>query len=245
MTAEGRIDGSSPIDWRLRLSLGITAGWILLGVVYITGVIGWLDFATQQAPALGSFLEGAFAPLAFLWLVVGFFMQQSQLSQNTRAMEQQLEELRRSAQQAEVQSRHIEADELHSRQDTFLRVSDMVQEQLGVVAALLVISWESEGDREKHFEELLVRQGNGDRSAFALHIVSMYFRIEEFQDFCYGSPIRNRHTMNFREAFESLLARAGTCDPDGMIRAALQESWNGRVYRYMVQSDPRRLAESD
>ena len=41
--------------------------------------IGWDRFISQPADALGGFLEGAFAPLAFLWLVVGFFLQQRQL----------------------------------------------------------------------------------------------------------------------------------------------------------------------
>ena len=53
-------------DWRLRFSLGVSIVWICLGVLYISSVIGWSGFVTQNAPALGSFLEGAFAPLAFL-----------------------------------------------------------------------------------------------------------------------------------------------------------------------------------
>ena len=71
-------------DWRLRFSVGVTIIWLLLGFTYISGVVGWTDFVRQNAPSLGSFLEGAFAPLAFLWLVVGFFLQQKQLTENTR-----------------------------------------------------------------------------------------------------------------------------------------------------------------
>ena len=114
-------------DWRLRFSLGLTIVWLVLGFTHISGVIGWTDFVRQNAPSLGSFLEGAFAPLAFLWLVVGFFLQQKQLTENTKTIQMQLAEMRRTAEQAEVQSRAIAADELHSRQDTFMRVVEVVK----------------------------------------------------------------------------------------------------------------------
>ena len=38
---------------------------------------------------MGRFLEGTFAPLAFLWLVMGYFLQQKELSENTTAIQQQ------------------------------------------------------------------------------------------------------------------------------------------------------------
>ena len=84
-------------DWRLAFSLALTAVWLFLGFLYISSIVGWLPFVRQSAPALGGFLEGAFAPLAFLWLVVGFFLQQKQLSENTAAIEKQYEAMQRTA----------------------------------------------------------------------------------------------------------------------------------------------------
>ena len=121
-------------DWRLTFSLVLTVGWVALGVIYISRIVGWRDFASQNAPSLGSFLEGAFAPLAFLWLVVGFFLQQRQLQDNTATIQLQLEQMRRSAEQAEIQARAIAADELHSRQDTFLRARLLVANQLAMIS---------------------------------------------------------------------------------------------------------------
>ena len=80
MAVSDTSDFSEPRDWRLAFGLGITAAWIVMGLLYIANVVGWLDFVRQSAPDLGGFLEGAFAPLAFLWLVIGFFLQQRQLS---------------------------------------------------------------------------------------------------------------------------------------------------------------------
>ncbi len=233
--------GPWALDWRLFFSLGVTFVWVMLGIIYITSVVGWIDFATLNASSLGSFLEGAFAPLAFLWLVVGFFMQQTQLSQNTKVVEQQLEALRQTAEQAKVQSQAIAADELHSRQDTYLKVAAIVAEQLGTTAGFLVNSWEAEALPQEEWKsiELWDRFGAGDSNAFGLRIMALCFtNAVEPTELFYGTPIRRQHTENFTNAFENLLERARSCDPDDMIGAALRGSQNGRVYRFMLESKP-------
>ncbi len=47
----------------------------------------------------GDFLAGAFSPVAFFWLVLGYLQQQKELQQNTKALELQAEELRNSVEQ--------------------------------------------------------------------------------------------------------------------------------------------------
>lgn len=47
----------------------------------------------------GDFLSGAFSPLAFLWLILGYLQQQKELQQNTRALELQASELKNSVDQ--------------------------------------------------------------------------------------------------------------------------------------------------
>jgi hypothetical protein len=224
-------------DWRLRMSLLLTGVWLLLGGIYITLVIGWGDFVTQQAPELGSFLEGAFAPLAFLWLVIGFFLQQQQLSENTRTIQAQLGEMRRTSEQAEVQARAIAADELHSRQDTFLRVKDLVSEQLSVIAAWLVISYE--GGTDERTGELFRRLGGGEHTAFSMDIIARCVGSEANpREFFYGTEIRRGHSERFRDAFARLLESGERCDPNGMIVVALRDGLHGRVYRLIVENAP-------
>ena len=227
--------------WRLHFSLGLTIVWLLLGFTYISGVIGWTDFVRQNAPSLGSFLEGAFAPLAFLWLVVGFFLQQKQLSENTKTIQMQLAELRRTAEQAEIQSRAIAADELHSRQDTFMRVVEMVKEQLGNLGGFIVTSHlEGGGD----MEELWTALGRGDPTIFSRRIIGWCWGGEVLpREFFYGTEVRTRHTQLFIRAFERLERSAAQCDPDGMISEALEDSAHGRVYRFMVDSRPDQAVE--
>ena len=120
-------------DWRVWFGLAATFLWLLLGYLYIDTNVGWENLAREPADALGSFLEGAFAPLAFLWLVIGFFIQQRELRSNNQAIQRQSEQMRRAAEQAEIQARAISANELHQRQETFLMVADRVHRQLGAV----------------------------------------------------------------------------------------------------------------
>ncbi|CAI1560009.1 hypothetical protein P9A04_00660 [Serratia marcescens] len=69
--------------------------FIILGV----SVVGLkLDVMTSWNE-LGDFLAGAFSPIAFLWLVIGYLQQQKELQQNTRALELQAEELKNSVDQ--------------------------------------------------------------------------------------------------------------------------------------------------
>jgi hypothetical protein len=62
-------------DWRIWFGLASTVFWLGLGFLYIATTVGWANFVSQPADTVGGFLEGAFAPLAFLWLVIGFFLQ--------------------------------------------------------------------------------------------------------------------------------------------------------------------------
>lgn len=231
------LDTQRRADWRLSFGLGATIIWVALGALYITNVVGWGAFVKQNAPSLGSFLEGAFAPLAFLWLVVGFFLQQRQLMENTRAVQMQYREMRRSAEQAEIQARAIAANETHVRQDVFIKTVDTVERQLGVIAGFLCMSYDPEIDGALVGDdraELWRQLGSGDPSVFSRRVLTHYYVEEgERQNFFFGSAIRERHTRRFIETFERLMAAAEEDDPRRILREALIDSSNGRVYRFM------------
>ena len=108
------------MDWRVAFGFGVTVTWITAGLFYLLGIVGWGNFVHLPTADIGSFLEGAFAPLAFLWLVIGHFMQQTEISANTRAIKLQEQSARRL--------------ELHSRQDSYFKLLTLVQEQLGGIA---------------------------------------------------------------------------------------------------------------
>jgi hypothetical protein len=75
-----------------------------LSVVYLLGLGGYVlvcwDGMMRLSPdEFASFLSGVFAPLAFLWLVLGFRQQGDELQNSARALWLQGEELRNSVEQ--------------------------------------------------------------------------------------------------------------------------------------------------
>ncbi len=234
-----------PADWLLWLGLVLTAIWIGLGFIYILEVLGPIRFINQGADQIGGFLEGAFAPLAFLWLVIGFFLQQRELDENTRAIKGQYEALQRTAENAEIQAKAIAASELHARQETFIKVCEIMNQQLGQIAGMIYLS--KAGAR---FEGALAREGvNALWTEFASHpevfvrrLLGVHYGSETGEDgvadFLWGTAIRARHTENYRETFERMLAAGESCDPDHVLRNAFRTSSYGLLYRIAGECRP-------
>jgi hypothetical protein len=231
---------SKALDWRVRFGLTITAAWIFLGASYITTQVGWGGFSRLPAEQLGSFLEGAFAPLAFLWLVIGYFLQQKELEQNTQALQAPALQIGRTAEQAIIQSEKLAASELHARQEAFLQISQLVRAQLGAIAGLLYIS--SHGDSEdgtvdpEEVTELFSEQSNGDIDLFTRRLLQSIIVITDENDrfeLFYGTVIRARHSNHFLFAFERLMENVKDADPQGILEDALISSANGLLYARM------------
>jgi len=240
---------SAGTDWRVFLGLALTISWILLGVVYIALTIGWGSFLSQSIGDVGQFLEGAFAPIAFLWLVLGLFLQQTELAQNNEAIRKQYEALQRTAEHAETQARAISANELHARQDTFIELAKLVGQQLEVISGLLFLSSQGppgEGAvSDEEMDALWGRAGSGESGVFSRRLIGLRFSlggVKEASDLFWGTPIRRRHSESFIQSFERLVHSAEDCDPDGMIVDALHGSAHGRIYRVMRELRPEGVA---
>ncbi len=232
--------GSPVRDRRIALGLGLTALWLLGGVYYISAGMGWRTFFDQPLGDMGDFMDGAFAPLAFLWLVLGLFLQQRELSENNRAIQRQHEILLRQADEAEIQTRAIAANELHARQDTFIDLAQLVANQLEVIAGLLFLSSQGPGAAgavdSQEMDTLWSRLSSGESSIFSRRMLSLRFREdppEETWALFWGTPIRRRHSENYIASFERLVRAARGCDPDGMIVDALEGNAQGRLCRIM------------
>lgn len=230
------------MNWRIWLGLGLTTLWILLGIIYISsGIGGWGEFARLPAEELGNFLEGAFAPLAFLWLVIGYFLQQKELEQNTEALRAQAVEIQRTAEQAVIQTENLVASEVHQRQDTFLQIANSVRQQLGSIAGLLYLSSQggsgSGAANPTETAKLFSAQGSGqDVEAFSRRLLETHLEMndpEEQFNLFYGTAVRARHTNNFIFTFERLLRRAAEVDMENMIHDALSASGHGFLYRIL------------
>ncbi|MCE5364447.1 hypothetical protein [Pseudomonas anguilliseptica] len=77
---------------------------MVVTILWVLGfsVVFWLNFDTALQLGLnewGDFLAGSFAPMAFFWLVIGYFQQSKELRLSTEALRMQAEELRNSVEQ--------------------------------------------------------------------------------------------------------------------------------------------------
>jgi len=219
-------DHDSGLDWRITLGLTITTVWIAGGLWYLATVVGWENFLELPTADIGSFFEGAFAPLAFLWLVIGHFMQQKEISANTRAMAMQERTTRRL--------------ELHSRRDSYFNLLTLVEEQLGTITAFHYISvFGPSGDgsvTSQEFADLRSQASTGDRTLFTRLMVAAIVEVrdepEVVREILFGTETRQRHSDNFCRTFERLLRAAEAVDEGGIVREALMEgSATGFYYK--------------
>jgi hypothetical protein len=99
--------------WRTWIGLGITAFYLIFVAVYTS----WGATLKNLAPnEFADTIAGVFAPLAFLWLVLGFFQQGEDLRVNGQALWLQGEELRNSVEQQRLLAQaQRDANELEER----------------------------------------------------------------------------------------------------------------------------------
>lgn len=219
------------MDWRIAFGLAITTIWIGTGLFYLIVVVGSGNFVHLPTADIGSFLEGAFAPLAFLWLVIGHFMQQKEISSNTRAIKLQEQSARRL--------------EMHSRQDSYFKLLALVQTQLGAISGFHYMSicgptgsGEMSGDE---FIEQRTIASTGDHGWFIRKMLGLTIgelgNKQQLHNLLFSTPIRQRHTDNFARTFKKLLNAAESVDTDEMIcDALLNGSAEGLFYRVILHA---------
>ena len=214
------------LDWRVAFGLAVTIIWISTGLLYLLSIVGWGNFVHLPTADIGSFLEGAFAPLAFLWLVIGHFMQQKEITANTKAINIQ-----------EMSARRLE---LHSRRDSYFKLLSLVQDQLGSIASFMYVSvCGPTGTGEismEEFSEQRAQASSGDNAWFIRKMLALVAGErddqEKMQDIFYGTEIRTRHSENFIATFSKLIEGAKAVDTDAMVtNALLYGSAAGMLYR--------------
>ena len=190
-----------PSDWRILFGLVLTVFWFVFLAVYIARNVGWSAFIDLEIEQMGAFLEGAFAFLAFLWLVIGLFIQQSVLAENNA-------ELRRNNLNSEKQTQAIAATELNARQETFFKIAEGTRRQLGGISGLLFISSHGPvGDNSytsDRLAEIWKQFAQGDFEVFSRMFLTLGATLENEQigALFYSTEIRRRHTENFIVGFD-------------------------------------------
>ena len=229
------------IDWRIFMGIIITVIWLIGGIVYVRGSnFGQTTIYDIPLQDIGSFLEGAFAPLAFLWLVIGLFIQQRELADNT-------EVLRQTSIQSEKQTQAIAATEMNARQETFFKIAENVRNQLGGITGMLFISCmgATEGQlfAKERIAEMWHMLARRDDQVFAREFLLLDAEdYGGYEALFYKTDIRRRHTKNFVRTFDRLMKMAKECDADnGIIADSLAQTAHGLLYNRMTTYRPNNL----
>lgn len=96
-TAQSGLVHSASARQLSKLGLTLTILWLLF--LAIMAFAGWEMLFKMEPNEFGDMLAGVFAPLAFLWLVLGFFQQGEELRASVAALELQGRELQNSVNQ--------------------------------------------------------------------------------------------------------------------------------------------------
>ena len=210
--------------------------WIGGGLWFVVGTVVAEPDQDLTLDVIGNFLEGAFAPLAFLWLVLGLFMQQRELANNT-------EMLRRTSEQSEKQTQAIAATEMNARQETFFKIAESVKHQLAGITGMLFAGGlgpvGSQRFSREEIADMFQKASAGDAEIFAREFLSMEYLDEGgIGSLLYDTDIRRSHTRNYRRTYERLVELAQGCDVDGIIVDSLNQSGFGLLYRRMTDYMP-------
>lgn len=186
----------------------VTAVWIGF-IVYLWR---WSGIGQpEELNGVGDFLAGAFAPLAFFWLVRGFYQQGEGLRQNSEALALQANELRASSQALALQAKEMKATveqqklmaelqnlEIEERHNAAFPIID-----LSVVAANTVQGKGFFNFHVKNKEDVVARSLTLQTNIFdSMHSGNSY-----------SIPYLGRETRNFSEEFteqENELYKMGT-----------------------------------
>ena len=111
--------------------------WILTAIWLVVSISLPLMRATEAAAlplnSWGDYVAGIAAPLAFLWLVVGYFQQGEELRQNTNAIQQQERALLLQAQElkasVEQQKEQVEALNRATYASSFVKIYDILDDE--------------------------------------------------------------------------------------------------------------------
>lgn len=218
----------------ITMGIVVTVLWIIggLALLFQNGVSGFLN---QGLDALGGFLEGFFAPLAFLWLVIGLFMQQRELSLNTDV-------LRATVDTAKQQTRVLEETELRARQSAFFQIAENVKRQTrnlaGLIAGLIL---DESGNAVFSEEDMLdhwMDHQRGQYEKFPAMLINpsnpmSTYGISEFE-MLFGNEALCIYSEEYIRSFRQLLRMGHDCDPDGTIVKTVSQTPHGSLFDMMI-----------
>jgi hypothetical protein len=113
---------------RPRRRAGVTISAIYLVAMAVYAIAQFGHFREMTPNEFGDFLSGVFAPLAFLWLVLGFFQQGDELRQSSEALWLQGQELQNSVEQ-QRELVNVTREQLTFERDRIVAEAEQIKRQ--------------------------------------------------------------------------------------------------------------------
>jgi preprotein translocase subunit SecG len=89
--------------------MGVALTFIWLTTIATLIFLKWDSAKCLSLNEWGDFLAGVTAPLAFLWLIIGYMLQRQELKNNTEALFFQRDEMAKQAIELKEQNKHLAA----------------------------------------------------------------------------------------------------------------------------------------
>lgn len=142
-----------------RFVLGVVATAIWLSGIGLLAYVQRTQFVSMDPNEWGDFLAGAFAPLAFFWLVIGYLQQGEELRVSSKALQLQAEELKNSVEQ---QRELVEVTRLQveSEREEFAHQKAIHQESLRPKFIPVGSGGAFSGDGKSKYNITLTNSGN-------------------------------------------------------------------------------------
>ncbi len=103
------LESSQFRQYMLYAGAAISAIWLALCGWYIHVSIGWQELLLLLPHEIGAFLMGIFAPLAFVWLALFFFVRGQEMRDTAAVLGEELRRLTYPAEDAEERVQAIAA----------------------------------------------------------------------------------------------------------------------------------------
>jgi hypothetical protein len=119
------------------IGLSGTAIWIVAGASLFLDRT-WETLRDSPLSDSANFLAGFFAPLAFFWLVLTYFLQSLELRMQREQLDLQRIEQKRLADEASKQATAVADNEIHMRRDLLIKLYDLGYRELTSTAISII-----------------------------------------------------------------------------------------------------------
>ena len=125
----------------------LSIGYLSMPFIFGRGPDVWTLVATGDLNQLGDFLAGFFAPVAFLWLIIGYLMQSKELSLQRQELAATVNALKLQADALEVQAREqaTSSEALQSQAQTLMRQEEQAFKKTAPSFSIETVSVSSGG----------------------------------------------------------------------------------------------------